>query len=85
VMGASRNTILANLYLSLSGRIHRSRYSAHQTSEQWARAVEEHEEMIRLLRARDGAALSAVMRAHIRGKKAVIAASFAEEADPAAA
>ena len=85
VLTASRNTTLESLYLSLTGRIHRSRYSAHQTPEQCARAVEEHQEMIRLLRAREGTALSALMRAHIRSKKAVIAASFSEEADPAAA
>src|SRR4051794_22690818 len=45
IMAASRNTTLAGIYTSLSGRIQRSRYRAHQTAEQWARAVSEHEEM----------------------------------------
>jgi DNA-binding GntR family transcriptional regulator len=76
IMAASRNVILANIYESLSGRIQRSRYSAHQTPDQWARAVSEHERMIELLRARDGAALAVLMREHIRGKKSVIAANY---------
>jgi DNA-binding GntR family transcriptional regulator len=76
IMAASHNTILANIYESLSGRIQRSRYSAHQTPDQWARAVAEHERMIDLLRARDGAALATLMREHIRGKKSVIAANY---------
>ncbi len=84
IMRASRNGVLENLYLGLSGRVQRSRYSAHQTAEQWERAVEEHARMVALLRARDGAGLSALMRAHVRGRKAVLAASFAEAASAAA-
>ncbi len=76
IMAASRNTVLANIYESLSGRIQRSRYSAHQTPDQWARAVSEHERMIDFLRARDGASLAILMREHIRGKKPVIAANY---------
>lgn len=76
IMAASRNTVLANIYESLSGRIQRSRYSAHQTADQWARAVAEHERMIEFLRARDGASLAVLMREHIRGKKSVIAAHY---------
>lgn len=76
IMAASRNGILAGLYRSLSGRIQRSRYRARQTTDQWSRAVAEHERMIVLLRARDGAGLAVLMREHIRGKKPVIAAHY---------
>ena len=76
IMAASRNGILAGLYRSLSGRIQRSRYRARQTADQWSRAVAEHERMIVLLRARDGAGLAVLMREHIRGKKPVIAAYY---------
>lgn len=78
IMAASRNATLSGIYRSLSGRIQRSRYSAHQTPEQWTRAIAEHEEMLVLLRARDGTALSLLMREHIRGKKPVIAANFGD-------
>ncbi|WP_336489493.1 GntR family transcriptional regulator [Methylobacterium nigriterrae] len=78
IMAASRNATLSGIYTSLSGRIQRSRYRAHQTAEQWERAVSEHEDMVRLLRARDGSALALLMREHIRGKKQVIAANYGE-------
>ncbi|AWN37539.1 GntR family transcriptional regulator [Methylobacterium radiodurans] len=80
IMAAARNAVLTSIYLGLSGRIQRTRYSVHQTEEEWARAVEEHARMIALLRARDGAGLSALMRAHIRGRKAVLAARVGEAA-----
>jgi len=59
----------------VSGRIQRARYSARKTPEQRRRAVEEREEIMRLLRARESGAPSVVMREHIRGKKPVIAAA----------
>jgi DNA-binding GntR family transcriptional regulator len=76
IMAASRNATLQGIYATLSGRIQRARYAAHKTPEQWKRAVDEHEEMLRLLRARDGEALAAVMRNHIRGKAELILASY---------
>lgn len=76
VMRASRNATLQAIYATLSGRIQRARYTAHKTPEQWAKAVAEHDRMLDLLRARDGAALGALMRDHIRGKKPLIAAAY---------
>lgn len=78
IMTASRNATLGGIYESLSGRVQRSRYAVHQTDDQWAAAVADHERMILLLRARDGAALSVLMRAHLRAKKPVMAASFGD-------
>ncbi len=76
IMAAARNATLQGIYANLSGRIQRTRYSAHKTPEQWRRAVEEHERMVVLLKARDGAALAPLMREHIRGKRAAIAAAY---------
>lgn len=76
VMRASRNTTLATLYANLAGRVQRARYTAHKTTEQWRRAIEEHEDMLRLLKQRDGDALAALMRRHIRGKRPVIKAAY---------
>lgn len=76
IMAAARNAVLETLYHSISGRIQRARYSVHKTSRQWQQAVEEHEEMVRHLRARNGEALAAVMRRHVRGKAPVIAAAY---------
>lgn len=76
IMRASRNTALQGVYAMMSGRIQRARYSANKTPEQWAHAIEDHVEMLKLLRARDGAGMGALMRAHIRSKRPVIAAAF---------
>ena len=81
IMKASRNGTLQSIYATLSGRTQRSRYTAHQTHEQWASAVEEHARMIPLLRDRDGAALAKLMREHIRAKKPVIVASYGDAED----
>ena len=75
IMRAARNAALANIYANVSGRIQRARYSARKTPEQWRRAVNEHEQIVRLLRARESEALSLLMREHVRGKKPVIAAA----------
>lgn len=78
IMRASRNATLQAIYAGLSGRTQRSRYTAHQTEAQWASAVDEHARMISLLRRRDGEELAALMRAHIRSKIPVIAATYGE-------
>lgn len=78
IMAGARNATLAELYANLSGRIQRTRYSAHKTPAQWARAMEEHGRMVELLRAREGEGLARLMKAHIRGKKDVIAAAYGE-------
>lgn len=78
-MQASRNAALQGVYATMSGRIQRARYSANKTPDQWAHAIQDHIDMLKLLHARDGAALGALMRAHVRSKKAVIAAAFGSD------
>jgi DNA-binding GntR family transcriptional regulator len=76
IMAAARNATLKGIYANLSSRIQRMRYTAHKTDEQWRRAMGEHHEMVRLLKARDGEKLAALMKLHIRGKAEVIAQSY---------
>ncbi|GJE26064.1 GntR family transcriptional regulator [Methylobacterium organophilum] len=83
IMLASGNATLRGIYTSLSGRTQRSRYTVHQSEAEWARAVDEHERMMPLLRARDGEALGRLMRSHIRAKKAVIAEAYGEDTERA--
>ncbi len=80
IMAAARNPVLAGLYANLSGRIARARFTAHKTPAQWAKAVDEHERMLDLLRRRRGPRLARLMRAHLRGKTPVIAAAFGPDA-----
>jgi DNA-binding GntR family transcriptional regulator len=81
IMRASRNGVLQGVYANIAGRIQKTRYMAHKTAEQWRRAVKDHEEMVRLLGARDHNRLAALMRSHVRSKKPVIAASYGKNAD----
>ena len=76
IIRACRNQTLQGIYANLSGRIQRARYEADKTPEQWDRAIDEHGRMLALLKARDGEGLASLMRKHVRGKKALIAASF---------
>lgn len=62
------NATLSTLYQNLVVRIHAVRFVARKSAERWAEAVDDHERMMVALRARDGAALSAVMREHLRHK-----------------
>lgn len=73
---ASRNETLQRLYTSLSGRIQVARYSSEKTPEQWQKVLREHEDMVRYLRDRDGPALFAVLREHVRSQEKVIAAAY---------
>lgn len=76
IMAASGNETLQSVYRNLSGRVQRSRHSAHKTDAQWARAVDDHNLMIILLRRKDRAALRQLMQEHVKSKKAVIAAAY---------
>ncbi len=66
------NATLAGLYQNLMVRIHAVRFVARKTPERWAEAIEDHERMMAALRARDGAALSVLMREHLRHKADVV-------------
>ncbi|PPD13988.1 MAG: GntR family transcriptional regulator [Methylobacterium sp.] len=76
MMRAAKNATLVQLYAGLSSRIQRFRYAAHKTPEQWQRAIDEHEDMLRLMIERDGEQLARLMETHILGKKEPIAAQF---------
>ena len=76
---ASGNGVLQGLYVNLSSRIQRARFAAHKTPDQWQAALQEHAQMIELLNARSGEALAALMRKHVRNRRAEIAATFAPD------
>jgi DNA-binding GntR family transcriptional regulator len=80
IMAAARNSVLSSVYDNLSGRVARARYVAHKTPQQWAKAIEEHERMLDLLRQRRASKLARLMRDHVRGKIPMIAAAFGQDA-----
>jgi DNA-binding GntR family transcriptional regulator len=66
------NETLAAMYQSLLVRTHAVRFIARKTPERWKEAIEDHEQIMAALRKRDAAAISAVMRAHLRHKADVV-------------
>ncbi|MCE9682148.1 GntR family transcriptional regulator [Halomonas alkalisoli] len=70
---ASKNDVLIDVYKNLNKRVRRVRFSAELSNDYWSKAVGEHEAMIQVLRARDGAALGQVLRRHLRDKVEVSA------------
>ncbi len=72
ILEATRNETLKAMYRSLAGRLMKARYIANMTPERWAEAVSEHQAILVALEARDGAKLSAILKAHLAGKLATV-------------
>ena len=68
ILAAADNATLTNMYRSLSGRVRRARYVANISKTRWEQAVREHEEIIAALSARNGTALSEVLKRHLVNK-----------------
>ncbi|PZQ46178.1 MAG: GntR family transcriptional regulator [Rhodovulum sulfidophilum] len=68
LLGAAKNETLSAHCRSLSARVQRARYVANMTPDRWAQAVEEHEEIVAHLAARDGEKLAATLRRHLANK-----------------
>jgi DNA-binding GntR family transcriptional regulator len=67
ITSGAGNEFMSQLYRSLELRVLRVRYFLELPHESWARALREHEEILRLIKARKGAELAALMLAHMRG------------------
>jgi DNA-binding GntR family transcriptional regulator len=72
IVDAAGNPVLASTYRSLSGRIRRARYMANQSQQRWDEAVHEHETILAALSARDGSAVSGLLRQHLHNKHAAL-------------
>lgn len=68
IVDASGNSVLVEQYRALSAPLRRARYVANLSGDRWAQAVAEHESILAALSQRDGAALSGILRAHLKGK-----------------
>ena len=65
ILAGARNATLTVQYRTLAARVRRGRYMANITPERWDQAMKEHEDILASLRARDGARLSVILRAHL--------------------
>ena len=68
ILDATRNLTLQTTYRTLSARIMTARYMANMTSERWAQAVAEHEDILAALEVRDGTRLSQLLKDHLTHK-----------------
>jgi len=68
ILDAARNPTLAQMQLSLSGRVRRARYLANMSPSRWAEAVAEHKRILEALSARDGKRLAVILKEHLANK-----------------
>ena len=69
---AAHNPVLTTTYGQVNARLQALRFRSNQDGEKWARAMAEHDQMVDALARRDGAALRAVLVAHIGHKRDVV-------------
>lgn len=80
IVVASRNDVLIDIYKNLNQRVRRVRFSAELSNEYWAKAVQDHEDIIAALRRRDSVTLGQILRRHLSDKVEVsYLAEMAEE------
>lgn len=71
---AARNPVLTRTFEHLNARVQSLRFRTNQDSAKWQRAVQEHEQMVQALAARDGTALRAVLVQHLQNKRDTVLA-----------
>ena len=76
IMAAARNPVLAETFERLNTRVFATRYRSNLTSERWDQAVAEHADMLKLLEARDGAGLRALLETHLHNKRRTLMAQL---------
>ena len=74
---AAGNETLRELYESLMVKTHSVRFVARKSPARWQEAIDDHEEIIAALEARDGARLAAVLRTHLQHKSGMVIESLA--------
>jgi DNA-binding GntR family transcriptional regulator len=78
ILDAARNPTLAQMQLSLSGRVRRARYMANMSPARWAKAVAEHERILAALCARDGKRLAVLLKDHLANKLLTVKDALSE-------
>ena len=69
INAAAGNAVLTRTYGQVNARLQALRFRSNFDERKWQRAVEEHERMVALLAARDGAGLRALMVQHVLNKR----------------
>ena len=69
ISAAARNPVLTQTYRTLNARLQALRFRSNFDEAKWGRAVQEHQQMIDLLAARDGPGLRGLLVAHLQHKR----------------
>jgi DNA-binding GntR family transcriptional regulator len=69
---AANNPVLATLFSQVNSRIEALRFRSNQDGVKWEKAVEEHQEMLDALKARDSERMRKVMITHVANKRDVV-------------
>jgi DNA-binding GntR family transcriptional regulator len=69
INAAARNPVLTQTWRTVNARLQAMRFRSNFDAAKWKRAVKEHEKMIELLAARDGAGLRVLLTAHLEHKR----------------
>lgn len=79
----AQNDILESHHRMLAARVRRARFMVNLSDERWAQAIQEHEQMMEMLRDRDAEGLGQLMKTHMMNKYAAhIKALDAATGDP---
>ena len=77
---AANNPVLAQLFSQVNARIEALRFRSNQDGVKWEKAVEEHQEMLNALNARDSARMRRIMIKHVQNKRDVVVQLLKAEA-----
>ena len=66
IVRAARSETLLSLHSRLNARLYRIRYQSNLKNERWGSALEEHDQIMDALEARDSERLSSLLRLHLR-------------------
>jgi DNA-binding GntR family transcriptional regulator len=72
INAAARNPVLTQTYRTINTRLQALRFRSNFDEGKWNRAVQEHEQMIEALAARDSAGLRALLVQHLHHKRDVV-------------
>ena len=77
---AANNPVLAQLFSQVNARIEALRFRSNQDGVKWEKAVEEHQEMLDTLKARDSVRMRRIMVKHVQNKRDVVVQLLKAEA-----
>ena len=81
---AARNATLRQMYVAINWRLQALRFRSNFQTPKWDRAIDDHEQMLEALDARDGKKLSAILRRHLLEKGDAVLQVQTSEAESSA-